>query len=300
MNTTPDGREGDRIVRDGLRPVIDFIDRHREQPFFLWFAPKLPHVPHDPPPAQMRRYAKSDLPFDERTYYAEISWFDEGLGELLDHLERTGLRERTVVVYLADNGWVEVSDAPLGTRGEPRPDRNVRWFGGPRGKLSLYDPGFRTPIVFSWPGHIAAGRRVPNLVSIADVYPTLLGFAGLEASGDRPGIDLGPVLEQRAEPASETVIGHMMMIRSDTPLGERAAAARLVPGGFFARSERWHYLAYAHRDPELYDLASDPDERHNVAARYPDEVSALRAQIEGWTRTLELEPSALIGDQGLE
>jgi uncharacterized sulfatase len=291
MNVEAGKRAGDRIVRDGLAPVLDFIDRHREEPFFLWFAPKLPHVPHDPPVAQMRRYAKTDLPFDMRTYYASLSWLDTGVGTLLDHLEATGLQGRTVVVFLVDNGWVEVADTPLGGGG----DRNVGWLGGPRGKLSLYDPGLRTPIIFSWPGQIEAGRRLAALVSIADVFPTLLHFAGSGPPADRTGVDLVPVLTEGAELAPQTLIGHMTMIRTDLPSGERLRAGRLAPGGWFLRSERWHYLGYALREAELYDLAADPHERHNVAAEHPDRVRAIRAEIQRWFQTTGAVPELPAG-----
>ena len=94
-----------KIGRETLAPVFDFIDGHLDSPFFLWFAPKLPHLPFDAPPEFADPYADFELPEGTRGYYANISRFDAAVGELLNHLEQRGLREKTLIVYVVDNGW---------------------------------------------------------------------------------------------------------------------------------------------------------------------------------------------------
>ncbi|WP_407699790.1 sulfatase-like hydrolase/transferase [Stieleria sedimenti] len=98
------GRHGDaglKIGREGMTPVTDFIDLAvaQEKPFFVWYAPFLPHTPHNPPQRLLAKYAGEDSATDVAQYYAMCEWFDETCGELLDHLDEKGLADNTMVVY---------------------------------------------------------------------------------------------------------------------------------------------------------------------------------------------------------
>lgn len=278
---------GKQILRDGMTPLFDFIDAHRERPFFVWYAPKVPHLPHDAPAKYAEPYRARGVSEVSIPYLASVSWFDDGLGQLVDHLDHRGLRERTLIVYLADNGWQRAS----ADSAQPQ-DRNVASLGGPSGKLSLYDPGFRTPIVIRWPGTIAGGRTTEVLVSAADIYPTILAAAGVAAPADRAGQDLGPVLRGEQEPRSGVVIGQMAGLRSDRRDGTRVSLKNVSAGGNFYRDPTWHYLAYARREPELYRIGEDPQERNNLAAARPDVVARLTKRIQAWRRALEVAPAA--------
>jgi uncharacterized sulfatase len=264
-------RDADRLVRETMEPVFDFVDANADRPFFLWFAPKLPHLPHDAPARFAEPFREAGL--DGRTwpYYAAISWFDEALGELLDHLDAAGLRERTLVVYLVDNGWDTAQPESL--------EHAV--LGGPQGKKSLYELGFRTPILLRWPGTLEPARHEGVLISISDLFPTLLEAAGAPVPPDRIGHSLWPFLEGRAGPPRSELVGWTHAVR-DAPGGR-------ILGGFFWRDDRWHLLQPEGRPIELYDLAADPREANDVAEAHPDVVARGVRAIREWQRAL---PSA--------
>ena len=136
----PGGRHGDdglKIGREGLDTITRFIDKAdaESQPFFVWYAPYMPHSPHRPPERLLRNFDGYGLPASVAKYYAMIEWFDETNAQLLGFLDAKGLRENTLVVYVADNGWVT------------NPEQFDRFL--PRSKQSPDENGIRTPIIFS-------------------------------------------------------------------------------------------------------------------------------------------------------
>ncbi len=251
--------DGRGLVREGLQPVLDFLDGLDGEPFFLWFAPLLPHLPHDPPARLLERYPDS-LDARLRAYYASASWLDEGIGELLAALEARGLRENTLIVFLVDNGW----QARAGRRMD-----------GPKGKGSLHELGFRTPVLLHGPGRIEPARR-DALVSLVDLPPTILDYAGLEVPDDWPGRSLRPLAEGRVARVREQVAGHMLALRRQP--GRRESP----PSGAFLRRGRWRYLLYSDGGEALYDLASDPDEELDLAPRRPELCAELRGRLLRW------------------
>jgi arylsulfatase A-like enzyme len=173
------GRHGDEglvIGRQGLKPVTDFIDRATAdgKPFYVWYAPMMPHQPHTPPDRLLAKYRDKTPSIHMAKYWAMCEWFDETVGDLLGHLDKQGLRDDTLVVYLHDNGWIQNPDQPRFA---------------PKSKLSPYDGGTRTPIVLRWPGKIKPGRS-EALASSVDIAPTVLAACGLKATPDMPGLDL--------------------------------------------------------------------------------------------------------------
>ena len=261
-------RSASRLVRESLDPVTEFVSENAERPFFLWFAPKLPHIPHDPPARHLALYEDTAVGTRARDYYAMISWFDEAVGQLVDHIDGLALGRRTLIVYLADNGW----DA------RPSADEEHSLLGGPQGKKTLYELGFRTPIVLRWLGELPGGVVRDELVSAVDLFPTLLDYAGVATPPDRPGHSLRPLLEGRGPWPRVELIGSSHVVRTDEP--------RMAMGGFFWRDARWHYLEPAQRSVELYDLDVDPGESRNVAKLHPEVVARARAAIREWSASL--------------
>ncbi len=206
------GRHGDvglEIGRKSMRPVLDFIDRSidADRPFFVWYAPMMPHQPHTPPERLLAKYLdKAPSPHVAR-YWAMIEWFDETCGELLDHLDARKAAEDTVVVYLADNGWIQDPDA-------------ARY--APRSKQSPYDGGLRTPIIVRWPGKVRP-REVDRPVSSIDVLPTILAAAGVKPTADMTGVDLRDERAVAADP------GEARELAADEP-GRVADLTRLLDG----------------------------------------------------------------------
>src|SRR5262249_48840849 len=99
---TTKGRHGDdglAIGRKTMKPIYDFIDNAKGKPFFVWYAPMMPHEPHNPPERLLKKYTAKDRPLKLAKYYAMIEWFDETVGELLAHLDRKKLTNDTLVLF---------------------------------------------------------------------------------------------------------------------------------------------------------------------------------------------------------
>lgn len=279
------GGDGLELGRSTMQPLWDFLEANRRGPFFVWFAPKLPHVPFDAPESYEAAYAGLELSPRAAKYYANITRFDERVGEVVAYLERTGLRDRTLIVYLADNGYQQERDASPSSKA----------LGGPKGKWSLYEMGFRTPILFSWPGRIPRGRVLNQLVSAVDVFATLVDFAGLEPAADRAGHSLRPLLTGEGGFERTRVIGSAKRLRP--PPGSQASAA----GGltrperaYFLRSDTWRYLWYLDSEEypdrkahELYRIAADPMETRDLAAENPELTAQFRDEILAWVEEMK-------------
>ena len=136
---TVKGRHGDdglTIGRKTMQPIYDFIEAEKDKPFFVWYAPMLPHQPHDPPERLLAKYAQPDRDPAIAKYCAMCEWFDETCGELLDWLDAKKLSDNTLVVFVVDNGWIQARSG----------DKAVRTgSNAPKSKLSPYDGGVRTP-----------------------------------------------------------------------------------------------------------------------------------------------------------
>lgn len=262
-----------RFARVTLEPLWRFFEERGEAPFFVWFAPMLPHVPFDAPAELRRPFAEAGLGPPEAGYFANITRLDDSVGELLARLEAEGLRERTLVVYVSDNGW------------DPTPEfRNGRGpgLGGARGKYSLHELGFRTPLVLHWPGTLPSGRRDERLVSTVDLFATLLDFAGIERPPAQPGRSLRPVLLGTGGFPRERVVAGMTALRNAGGVARKGRRTH-AETAWFVRTPSWRYLWYPEQDrEELYRIAEDPFEQVDVAPSHPDETSQLRRDIERW------------------
>ena len=183
------GRHGDlglKIGREGLAPATEFIDRCAAEgtPWLLWYAPFLPHTPHNPPAELLAQYQAEGVPLPVAKYRAMCAWFDQSCGELIEHLERTGQRDNTLVVLVTDNGWIQ------------REQGNGY---APRSKRTAYEGGVRTPIVLSWPGVIAP-QQSTTPVSSVDLPATILACCGVEPPANWPGVDLREVAREGRAP----------------------------------------------------------------------------------------------------
>ena len=129
------GRHGDAglaIGRQGIRPMTLFIElaAARKAPFFVWYAPMMPHQPHNPPERLLAHYRGKAPTEQVAKYWAMCEWFDETCGELLDFLDAKKLSDNTLVVFLADNGWIQDPQANRYARG--RSSRPTTAGSGPR------------------------------------------------------------------------------------------------------------------------------------------------------------------------
>ena len=265
------GRHGDaglKIGRNGMQPIFDFIKGAEQQkkPFFVWYAPLLPHDPHTPPKEIFAKYkGKGPTPAAEK-YNAMVEWFDNTCGELDAYLEKEGLKENTVILYLADNGW----DAEFAHA------RN-------RAKLSPYELGIRTPMFVRWPGKVKPFRDDETLAHIIDFVPTILGIAGAKNPGDLPGLDLSDHVAMKAR-KSVFVEAYTHDIAELGAPG-KSLTARVVVDGWWklivpgpVKPDR--PFAGAPGEISLFDLKADPLETKNVAADHPETVERLKGLLE--------------------
>lgn len=254
------------LGRSTMQPLWDFLDEFGgREPFFVWFAPMLPHKPFDAPTSYLERYESLDLSAQSAAYYANITRFDDLVGEIVGYLERRGLRNNTLLVYVSDNGWQQDPQARYGP------------FGGPRGKWTMHDLGFRTPIILNWPGQLPRGVRNPVPISTVDLFPTLLDFAGLPAPPDRKGKRLQPFFGGRQPEQREPVI----MVA-----GGFRKSNRIVSSPAFAlRNDSWHFIRQG-RDEKLFAIDRDPDEQHDVASAHPELTRRFTLEIYRWKRDM--------------
>ena len=248
-----------------MQPLTDFIDTQKtnNQPFFIWYAPFLPHTPHDPPSGLLTEYTALGLNNTDASYYANVERFDGGVGAILDHLDTTGLADNTIVVMICDNG------------------RDMAF-----GKRTPYDGGVRTPIIVRWPDRIKAGGAIePQIVttpvSLVDMVPTIHHALGLPVFPEMTGVDL---LDPAAVAARDTVFGE----DNDLEVLELSDPSASLEARFAIR-DGWKLILYTNGSAELYHLYDtttgapvDPFESNNIAASNPALVATLSAAIVEW------------------
>ncbi len=265
---TQGGRHGDKgldIGRKTMQPIYDFIGeaKKEQKPFFVWYAPMMPHDPHTPPKRLLDKYIDKAPSEHVAKYWAMVEWFDETCGELVQHIDSQGLKENTIIVYVSDNGWIT----------NPKTGRYAD-----KSKQSQYDGGLRSPIMLRWPGKVKP-EMSPELAQTIDFVPTLLKAAGLEATKDMPGINL---LDAAARTARKTIYGECF-------------THNFVDIQVPATSLRWRWIidgqdklivpekANQPNDVvELYDLNADATEEKNLASDSAEKVKALRAKLDAW------------------
>jgi uncharacterized sulfatase len=170
------GDDGLDIGRKTMQPIDDFLDLsiREKKPFFLWYAPMMPHEPHTPPQRLLDKYRALTPSLHQARYWAMIEWFDETVGQLRTSLEERQLSDNTLIVYISDNGWIQNLD---------KPGHSTRC------KYTPYEAGLRTPIIFHMPGKIAS-QYCDDLASTVDILPTVLSVLNLKTAEKLPGIDL--------------------------------------------------------------------------------------------------------------
>jgi arylsulfatase A-like enzyme len=281
------GRHGDAglsIGREGMQPITEFIDMAvtEEKPFLLWYAPFLPHTPHNPPKRLLEKYSAPGRSVDVAAYYAMCEWLDETCGKLLGYLDEKQLTENTMVLYICDNGWA----APSTNADDPH---QKLWKGyAQRSKSSPYENGIRTPIMVSWPGHLEPSRS-PDFAHAIDLFPTIAAAAGLEIPAELPGINL---LDSQARQARKTIFGSCHSTHNMSPGKPDDTLQYLwcVEGDWklllrYHGSDTSHYRNLHSWDTaprRLYNLAQDPHEKIDLAATHPDVADRLQERIEAW------------------
>jgi len=242
--------------------AVKFIKDKKDEPFFLYLAHNLPHVP---------LFASDG--FDgtsKRGLYGDvIEEIDHGVGQILATLREEGLAENTLVVFTSDNGpWLTFNEHG-GSAGLLR-----------EGKGCTYEGGMREPTILWWPGRIAPGV-VHDMGATMDLYTTIIKLAGGEVPSDRivDGLDLRPALFGEGPSPRQTMFYYR---------GAQIYAVRKGPykAHFITKSAYSRDKAVTHDPPLLYHLEHDPSEKYNVAKDHPDVIADIRAEIAQHTQAL--------------
>ena len=283
------GLDQAHYTRRFTEEAVRFVEESAGRPFFLYLAHKDPHQPFFPSEAFAGRSAGGP-------YGDAVSELDWSVGQVIAAIHRAGIAENTLVVFTSDNGpWYEGS--PGGLRGR---------------KGQSYEGGFRVPFVAWWPGRIPAAATSDAPTMNIDLFPTLVGLAGLELPADRviDGEDQWPLWSGGRESAPPRPLyfahdydfealrlGSWKLIdrnshyvwpvpldKTDTPGGKLLAGRDYRPPGAdegVPTLGRW---------PLLYDLGLDPEEAYDVATTHPERTRALRESLEAWRRAFRENP----------
>lgn len=244
-------------IGDIRRPGNEVVDRalawlteKQGTPFFAWVHLYDPHSPYDPPEPFKSEYA-------DDPYVAEIAYADSQIGRLLAELDRSGERDRTLIVFAGDHG------ESLGEHEE----RGHGFF--------AYQQTVRVPLIVELPGKKSAGARRPETVSLVDVLPTVSALAELPVPAEAQGRSFLPLLLGEKSNWAER------------PVYSETFYANLHYGWSPLTSiqeRRYHFIDSS--DPELYDLETDPAETSNVLPAHPERLRAVRERLAALSATL--------------
>jgi len=242
--------EVDQYLTDVFREeAVKFIDRNKANPFFLYFAPNAIHTPLHVIDKYLDRVA-SIKEEKHRLLAAMTVALDDAVGAIAAKLKEAGLEQRTMVVFLSDNGCPEETGA--GTNGPLNGE-----------KVTYYEGGIRVPYILRWPGRVPAGKVYRKPVVSRDIIWTFLAGAGIEAKVVHDGVDLLPFLRDNNTPHEA--------------LFWRAGKARAV------RKGKWKLVEFGDQVSQLFDVDTDIGERNDLSTRHPETVKELRALWQKWS-----------------
>lgn len=251
------------------REAVSFIQRHKDQPFFLYLPYNAPHSPMQAPEKYLSRFAEVK---DEnrRAFLAMLSALDDGVGEIVKTLREQKLDENTLVIFFSDNG------GPPGNTSLNTPFRGT--------KGSTFEGGVRVPFMMRWKGKLPEGKVEDRMIVQLDLFPTILAAAGAELPQGKKldGKDLVPYLTGK----EQGTVHEALFWRFGPRRGMRAGDWKLQWNG---------------EDPAaLYNLADDPGESKNLAGAKPEVVEKLMGQYKDWDAELmdPRWPGRLEGDGG--
>jgi arylsulfatase A-like enzyme len=264
------------LIGDEAVKLIEHQDK--DKPFLLYFASLAPHAPYQAPKAMEDRYAETIADPTRRTYAAMITSLDEQVGRVVAALDKQGLRENTLIVFSSDNGGPRSAvvasgahspeeRAASGVKQESLPASNGELRGG---KGSLHEGGVRVPTIVNWPAKLQP-RVVDEPLHMVDIMPTAMVLAGAPANPtDRPldGVDLWATLATGQGSTHDDILVNVEAFRGAVIKGQwKLVKIALLPG-----------------KTELFDLSTDPGEKHNVAEQNPEVVRELESRLIAYAR----------------
>ncbi|MDG1837650.1 MAG: sulfatase-like hydrolase/transferase [Phycisphaerales bacterium] len=244
-----------------------------KRPFFLNFAPYAVHTPVMANKRLLSNYP--DLPKHEAAYATMVESVDNAVGDLLARLDANGIADNTIVIFTSDNGGVS------GRAGRPK-NRNAPLRSG---KSSAYEGGTRVPWIVRWPGVTKAGSRLDATVVTHDLYPTLLNAAGIDLPTNHAveGRDIRGDVGGAPQPPRTIGWNQPHQVHAQAPGIEPFTSIR---------HDNWKLIVF-HDGPrvELYDLATDVGEQHDLSAKRPAITTNMLARMAQWITESDVQTS---------
>ena len=260
-----------------------FIESHRDERFFVYLPTNAPHTPLAIGRRYSDPYKAKGLDDTTAKVYGMVTNIDDNVGRLLARLRELKLRDSTLIIFLSDNG-----------------PQQARYNAGLRGrKGSTYEGGIRAACFVQWPARLEGGRKIDRITAHIDIAPTILSVCvpGLAKTAPLDGRSLMPLLEGRADDWPDRTLLFQ-------------CHRGLVPNryqNFAAVTQRFKLMGYPGTfsdeqldtagEPilELYDLAADMTERHNLVAKRPQVARGLRTAYEAWLADVSASRSLVPG-----
>lgn len=264
-----------------VRRSLEFIEKNRDRPFFLYAAFNLPHYPEQALEKHTRLYAGVGNE-KIRSYGPVVSTTDHHIGLILDQLDRLGLADNTIVVFMSDNGHSEEDFMRINTddhrSGLPKghlyaasgAGNTGEWIGH---KATFLEGGIRVPAILRFPGKVPAAAVRDQIVTVMDWFPTVLEFCGIEQPADAPNLDGHSLLPILRDPDAPDAYGGVLHFEWRGGWAVRDREWKLI-GGTRWRSDE--------RKMALHRLTDDRPEVKDHAAEQPETVARLRAMYEKW------------------
>jgi arylsulfatase A-like enzyme len=250
MRGTTPVDEKEHLTDAFTREAVAFIERHRNEPFFLYLAYHAPHKPIQVPQRYQNSFEHITKPV-RRAYAGLIAAMDDGIGNVLGQLRTYGIEENTLVFFLNDNGGAKMcgaSNSPLKA-----------------GKSSLFEGGIRVPFMVQWPQMLTGGATYDHPVISLDILPTVAAVAGAKLPQDRKidGVNLIPYLTGQNKKTPHEIL---FWRRGET---------------YAIRNEDWKFVKKNDKI-ELFNLASDIAETQDLTTEHSDLVEHLTKAYEKW------------------
>jgi arylsulfatase A-like enzyme len=262
------GQPGEYLTDRLTDEAEHFIERHKDRPFFLYFAHYAVHMPLQAKPAVLKKYqAKTPCGGQKNPVYAAmIESVDESVGRIERKLQSLGIAKKTVVIFMSDNGglWpMATSNAPLRA-----------------GKGYPYEGGIREPLIVKWPANVSPGTVCHVPVGSIDFFPTLLEIAGVKAPGPVDGRSLVALLKQTGSLDRDALYWHYPHYWSGN---------RVRPFGA-VRCGDWKLIEfYEDMQAELYNLHDDIGETRDLVREKPEQAAQLRRMLHAWRTSVDAQ-----------
>lgn len=251
--------------------AVKFIEKNRDDPFFLYFAHYAVHTPLQAKKELIEKYKakiKPEQAQNNPVYAAMIESVDESVGRIMKKLEELKIVDRTVIFFTSDNGGL------IGGKNRVTSNAPLR-----AGKGSAYEGGVRVPLIVRWPGVVKPGSVCDVPVIGVDFYPTILEVADVKFTHAVDGVSLVPLLKQTSGLERNTIYWHY---------------PHYHPGGatpYSALRRRDLRLIEFYEDGHLeeYNLKEDIGERNNLANRMPEKAEELRKELDYWLKSVNAQ-----------